>query len=590
MAMLSQTQININSNALPYFSKCTLQQDIGAHHTMDLQCLLETIQKFCETTNQQIEDLLGSSITLETTSYADLGFFGTLKFKGIITDLNYKKGVYASEGNHVVITAKSPTILSDDGSHYTSYSDMSFVDIMQQNFNNYDKSKLVINTKNSKLTQPLSYTVQSNQSCFNFAQQMAARYGEWLYYNGEELVFGLNPNNTEVELKLGRDLQDLKTSLSPKPQNFNYFTNNYISDEVHEKPSSSHNTSNKDYFNAVNDSSKSLYSNQTNVWVNIPDGNQSKSDLDNAVNLQQQAIESNQIKITGSSDNPGVMLTHVVNINNSSYRVHKVTHHYSNTGEYKNEFEASSLNLNAYPKTNINAIPKCESQIAKVMDNADTEGLGRIKVQFAWQKPNGVTTPWIRIVTPHTGNDKGFHFIPEIGEEILVGFEGGHAEKPYMLGSLYHSDQKPSSWKTSQNDIKAIRTRSGHTIEFNDAKNEESITITDINGNKVYIDTASNNITITALENMTLNSKNMQINVEENLDVSVGKNKTEIINELNKITSGNEDKQVGEEIKVLSATYKQEAQEITTEASGEIKTNAGGKIIIASADTVEYGE
>ncbi|WP_452219805.1 type VI secretion system Vgr family protein [Lacinutrix salivirga] len=590
MAMLSKTQININSSELPYFSKCILQQEIGTHHIMDLQCLLETIERFCETTNQQIEDLLGAPITIETTSYADLGFFGTLKFKGIITDLNFKKGVYASDGNHVLITAKSPTILCDDGPHNTSYSDMSFVDIMQQNFNNYDRSKLKINTQNSNLTTPLAYTVQSNQSCFNFAQQMAARHGEWLYYNGEELVFGLNPNDKEIELKLGRDLQDLKTSLSPLPQNFNYYTNNYLVDEVHEKPSTSVNASNKDYFSVVNSNAKDLYSNQTKVWVNIPDDNQSKNNLNTAVKLQQEAIESNQIKITASSDNPGVMLTNVVSVLKSHYRVTKVTHSYSNTGEYKNVFEASSLNVNAYPKTNINAIPKSETQLAKVTENADPEGLGRIKVEFAWQKSIGLTTPWIRIVSPHTGNDKGFHFIPEIGEEVLIGFEGGHAEKPYMLGSLYHSNQKPSSWKTNSNDIKAIRTRSGHTIELNDAKGEESITITDINGNIVNIDTASNNITITALENMTLNSKNMQINVEENLDISVGKNKTETINENNKITSGNEDKQVGEAIKVISATYKQEAQEITTEASGEIKTNAGGKITIASGETVEYGE
>ena len=95
---------------------------------------------------------------------------------------------------------------------------------------------------------------------------------------------------------------------------------------------------------------------------------------------------------------------------------------------------------------------------------------------------------------------------------------------------------------------------------------------------------------ISALENMTLNAKNMQINVEENMDITVGKNKTESISEDIFITANNEDKQIAEEIKVLSSTYKQEAQEISTETSGEIKTNAGGKITIASAETVNYGE
>jgi len=224
------------------------------------------------------------------------------------------------------------------------------------------------------------------------------------------------------------------------------------------------------------------------------------------------------------------------------------------------------------------------------MENADPEGLGRIRVQFPWQKIMGEMTPWIRIVTPHAGGDKGFHFIPEIDEEVLVGFEGGNAEHPYMLGSLYNGTGKASQFQSDANDIKAIRTRSGHTFELNDANGSESITITDMNGNIILIDTANNNITISALENMTLNAKNMQINVEENFDVTVGQNKTETINENITITATNEDKQIGEEIKVISSTYKQEAQEITTDSSGEIKTNAGGKISISSAETVEYGE
>tara|TARA_R110000823_G_scaffold284855_3_gene403333 strand:- start:5991 stop:6467 length:477 start_codon:yes stop_codon:yes gene_type:complete len=158
------------------------------------------------------------------------------------------------------------------------------------------------------------------------------------------------------------------------------------------------------------------------------------------------------------------------------------------------------------------------------------------------------------------------------------------------MGALYHGNHRPKSWKTEKNDIKAIRTRSGHTFEMNDANGSESITITDKNGNVIRIDTANNDIMISALENMTLNAKNMQINVEENMDVSVGKNKTESITENSFITANNEDKQISEEIKILSSTYKQEAQEIKTDASGEIKTNAGGKITIASAETVNYGE
>jgi len=133
---------------------------------------------------------------------------------------------------------------------------------------------------------------------------------------------------------------------------------------------------------------------------------------------------------------------------------------------------------------------------------------------------------------------------------------------------------------------------------MNDTDGGESITITDKNGNIIHIDTAGNNITISALENMTLNAKNMNINVQENLFVGVGHNMETNVGKNNRlsviedqiIASKNEDKKVGEEIKVISMDYKQEAQEILTEASGKITTNAGGKIRIASAATIEYGE
>ncbi|WP_452222558.1 phage baseplate assembly protein V, partial [Lacinutrix chionoecetis] len=142
------------------------------------------------------------------------------------------------------------------------------------------------------------------------------------------------------------------------------------------------------------------------------------------------------------------------------------------------------------------------------------------------QKELGEITPWIRIVTPHAGGDKGFHFVPEIDEEILVGFEGGNAEHPYMMGSLYNGGGKAGAFKTNDNQIKAIRTRSGHTLKFTE---DESIILTDKSGNIIHLDTTGGNINITAPETMTLNCKNMVVNVEQNLTTTVGMNKTDSI-------------------------------------------------------------
>ncbi|WP_221411141.1 phage baseplate assembly protein V, partial [Apibacter sp. B3924] len=48
------------------------------------------------------------------------------------------------------------------------------------------------------------------------------------------------------------------------------------------------------------------------------------------------------------------------------------------------------------------------------------------------------TTPWIRSITPYAGKGKGMHIVPEIGEEVIVSFENGNAEKPVSLGAMFN--------------------------------------------------------------------------------------------------------------------------------------------------------
>lgn len=544
MALLSTTNISINGNPLPYYSSCSLHQEIGEHHSMELHCLLDTIQRFCDKNGVQIEDLLGNVITLETKSLSNLDFQGTLKFKGIITGLNYKEGLYSNYGNFVVITAKSPTIISDDGPHHHSYNDMSFVDIMDKNFNSYDTSKLSINTSNSKLTEPFIYTVQANESCFQFAQRMAARNGEWMYYNGEELMFGLNNDSEELQLVLGRDLQEFNTTLNPIAQNYNYYTNDYLTNDVHQTPSSSATSQSEGNFGFVNDSSKELYTNPTKIWVNLSDDASSKKRLDNYVKLQQEALQTNQIKIAGSSSNPGVMLAKTLKISDSTYRVTRVTHSYSSNGEYENYFEAVTTNIETYPKTNVNAFPVAQSQVAKVIENHDPDGMGRVKVQFVWQKEDGLTTPWIRNISPSASQGQGFFFIPEVDDEVLVDFEGSNAEAPFVMGGVYNSTATPPDGSANPtNHIKMLMSRSGSFFKLNDE--DGSITIQDKAGSSIVLDgsgditiNAVSNINVTSPESITNSSKSITTNASETIDSSSGKTYTVASGEEASITAG----------------------------------------------------
>jgi len=580
MAILSTTHIHIDGNLLPYYNSCSLNQEIGKHHTMDLHCLLETIDRFCKSNNQEIEELLGSIITIETKSYADIGFHGMLKFKGIITGLSYRKGLYSSEGDYVIIKAKSPTIIADDGPHHTSFNDMSFVDIIDQNFSNYDSSKLKINTNNSKLTEPLTYTVQSNESCFAFAQRMAARHGEWLYYNGEELVFGLEKGGEELDLILGRDLQDFNTALTPIAQNFQYYTNDYLTDDVHETESSSTATSNEGHFSVVNDNSKDIYTNPTKIWVNLSDDSNAKSRLDKRAELQQTALQTRQVKVSGSSDNPGVMLTTTIKINENTYRVIKVTHSYSSNGEYENFFEATSASIDAYPNTNVNAFPIANNQMAKVIENHDPDGLGRVKVQFAWQKKDGLTTPWIRNISPSASAGQGLFFTPEVDDEVLVDFEGANAEAPFILGSTYNSNAKPPEGSANKsNHIKMFKSRSGSFLKLNDE--DGSITLQDKAGSKIVLD-GSGNINIIAATDEVHVSGPKEVSLKSDSEVSLnGTDEVSIVSDNEVSLKG------GKEVSIISdnEVFVKGTKEVGINSDMEVKITGTAKAALSSSGT-----
>ncbi len=126
---------------------------------------------------------------------------------------------------------------------------------------------------------------------------------------------------------------------------------------------------------------------------------------------------------------------------------------------------------------------KSSAQRAKVMDNFDPSRLGRVRVKFPWQKETDIEqdkdkninednnwSPWIRVATPMASDGAGFLFIPAIGDEVLVDFENGNIECPYVIGSFYNESNKPSVASQSQTHgkVKSITSANGHHISFTD--------------------------------------------------------------------------------------------------------------------------
>jgi type VI secretion system secreted protein VgrG len=216
-----------------------------------------------------------------------------------------------------------------------------------------------------------------------------------------------------------------------------------------------------------------------------------------------------------------------------TYRITEISHFYDKVDGYYNTFKGVPREITIPHYTSDDAFAICEEQSGEVTDNNDPQGLGRIRVQFPWQKyANGESTPWIRMTNPYAGSGKGMYFIPEIGEEVLVTFENRNAEKPVVLGTMYNGKQK-SGFATPNNDFKVIKTKTGHYLEFEELKN---IKLGDKKGNIFHIDSTSDTMNIKALKTINIEAQNINFIASQNITTSAGMNITETAG-VNKSTS-----------------------------------------------------
>jgi uncharacterized protein involved in type VI secretion and phage assembly len=142
--------------------------------------------------------------------------------------------------------------------------------------------------------------------------------------------------------------------------------------------------------------------------------------------------------------------------------------------------------------------------VGVVTNNQDPEGLGRVKVRFPWFS-NEDESGWARIAAPMAGKERGIYFLPEVDDEVLVAFEHGDMRFPYVLGALWNGqDAPPAKNDDGKNNLRVIKSRSGHLIRLNDEDGKETVEIVDKQKNSIVFDTANNTITITTSKDITL--------------------------------------------------------------------------------------
>jgi len=138
-----------------------------------------------------------------------------------------------------------------------------------------------------------------------------------------------------------------------------------------------------------------------------------------------------------------------------------------------------------------------EAVIGLVVDNKDPEKLGRIKVSFP-TIPGDDSSHWAPMCAIGAGKERGWFFLPELDDEVVVMFNHGRIDQPVIVGTLWNGKDKPPMTNDGSNERRTIVSRSGSYIEFDD--DAGTVTLTDGAGIGKIVISTENKITIEASE------------------------------------------------------------------------------------------
>lgn len=139
-----------------------------------------------------------------------------------------------------------------------------------------------------------------------------------------------------------------------------------------------------------------------------------------------------------------------------------------------------------------------EAVVGIVVDNKDPDKLARVKVRFP-SLPGPDTATWAPMVSLGAGNERGWFFLPEIEDEVLVVFEHGDIRKPLVIGAMWNGKDTPPDTNGGANERRSFYSREGSKVVFDDDKN--LVSFEDGEGfAKITIDADKNKIIIEAIQ------------------------------------------------------------------------------------------
>lgn len=508
-----------------------IEQSLSGHHRLQMRFYQDQVQPTGTLLIDGAEKLLGKVAEVELY---DINGVAEERLQNLFVVADVQFEHQALNEGIIQLTAYAPTWILDGAAHFETFYKKSLDTIVKAVTRPLSQVKASLQVK-STLGDNLSYVCRYNESSWNFLKRLSSASGQWLYFNGESLIFGQPEAKIGATIVYGDNCSKLNMRMQARPLQERLFDYTASGHQALQAEAAVYNGNAGAYNLMAHKKSADLFG--TSRSVAAPPFLAAESNTLEALGKHKGAQQvADMYYVLGESTEYSLRVGLIVNVRlsrlgeqaqHAPIRITRVEHHWDVTGKYHNYFEgipaaAEFPPLQPYEK------PATHPMLAEVIDHADSQG--RVRVQFmGWEQEEGrPETDFIRVLSPDAGNsdavtqNRGYVFIPEVGDQVYVDFESGNPDRPFVTGSVFHGQNGAGG--QADNHRKSIRTRSGHTIEFDDSDGGTHIIIRDPGGNEIVLDTQGKNISITAPETMTLKCKNMRIEVEEDMITQAGRN------------------------------------------------------------------
>lgn len=566
--------ISIDGNPLHSFLQVMLKQVINDHHYFEISFDIEVGEAYATHSLEKAQNWLGKKVIIQM---GDNTFIGTAAYVSL----------HRSAGNHgyLLLTGYSNTFLLESDLNCASWLDKTLANIVSEVCEKAGVTALV----SPEYTEKIEYECQYRESNFDFIRRLARQYHEWLYYDGKQLIFGKPALGASMPLIYGRNLQSLDISIQALARPLAGQSYHSSDGQKFESTSPDAPKGLSALGHSAFQASLSLFKSPVNQAAEPRISN--KGELDSYLQKKQQSDTAASHYITSESDCYNLTVGSLVDIQTAiqedklsfaeqtlgTYIITEITHLIGSGNSYCNTFTALSSTIPTLPAPDV-PLPVAQTQQAVVVSNDDPEKKGRVQVKMNWQTGN-MQTSWIRVMTPDAGmsdkvsTNRGFVFIPEKDDIVLVGFRHDDPNRPFVLGSLFNG--KTGGGGDSGNKKKSLTTRSGCTIMIDDEKG--SVTVADPTGSTVILN-GDKTITIDAKDKISIHSKEIEILADEKIRIEAD-SEVEVLGKTSTFEGTSE-------AKIKSSTsIKEEAATIDIKASATLKATGATVDVEGSAMT-----